>query len=153
MPTPTDYQNANVVYTTGFSNRASEKLYRAKWPQEPEVASKCERGVQCGGCSFFAKFNADWGLCCHGRSHHHLETVFEHFTCPSQIEEGWGPHSFTERREYRREHRQRSWKQTSRRCRLACVDHRRDALGRAIRDCVGEGRVRSLRRISPCTLQ
>ncbi len=28
-------------------------------------------------------------------SHHHVETVFEHFTCRSYVREGWGPHSFT----------------------------------------------------------
>jgi hypothetical protein len=42
----------------------------------------------------------DWGLCCHPRSRHFAETTFEHFTCPSQTPEGWGPHSFSDDPEF-----------------------------------------------------
>ncbi len=87
--------NQNQIVTRGFSNRDSEKLYRKSWPAEPRLAEQHYTGRQCGGCSFFAPFNEDWGLCCHPRSRHRLETVFEHFTCPSFQREGWGPHSFS----------------------------------------------------------
>ncbi len=89
--------NENKIVTHQFSNPESERLYRADWPGEPQCRQQHERGDQCGGCSFYAKFNADYGLCCHPRSRHFKETVFEHFTCPAYVREGWGPHSFTEK--------------------------------------------------------
>lgn len=89
--------NANLVTTKNWSNPASEALYKNHWPSEPELYKKySEDCEQCGGCSFFAPFNSDWGLCCHSRSRHFTETVFEHFTCPVFVNEGWGMHSFSE---------------------------------------------------------
>jgi len=88
--------NQNHIATHHWSNPASELLYRVGWPDEPDCKAQHEQGRQCGGCSFFAAFNQDWGLCTHASSRHHLETVFEHFTCPQYVHEGWGPHSFTE---------------------------------------------------------
>jgi hypothetical protein len=92
--------NRNVIVTDGFSNPASERLYRASWPDEPATRELYEDGQQCGGCSFFAALNTDWGVCAHPKSRHHLETVFEHFTCPVIVQEGWGPHSFCEASEF-----------------------------------------------------
>ena len=87
--------NTNRIVTDRFSNPQSERIYREHWPEEPEVyTDHYEQGKQCGGCAFFAPFNADWGLCCHADSRHHLETVFEHFTCPRYVDEGWESHSF-----------------------------------------------------------
>ncbi len=92
--------NTNSITTTDWSNLESKQLYLASWPQEPFLGLQYQNGGQCGGCSFFAKFNSDWGLCCHSKSRHHLETIFEHFTCPELILEQWGPHSFTEDAEF-----------------------------------------------------
>jgi hypothetical protein len=92
--------NRNVVVTTAFSSPTSARMYRENWPEDAFSRELCGEGVQCGGCSFFAAFNADWGLCAHSGSRHHLETVFEHFTCPAHVNEGWGPHSFTENPEF-----------------------------------------------------
>ena len=92
--------NSNRIVTEGWSSEASHQLYQSQWPAEPDVARLYELGDQCGGCSFFAAFNEDWGLCCHKASRHHLETVFEHFTCPSFLKECWGPHSFTTHTEF-----------------------------------------------------
>lgn len=86
--------NTNQIVTDRFSNPASGALYTDKWPGEPETASRYENGQQCGGCSFYAAFDADWGLCCHPDSRHRLETVFEHFTCPTYVEDGWDGHHF-----------------------------------------------------------
>ena len=88
--------NTNRIKTDGFSNPDSEQLMNQQWPDEPELAVQQNEGGQCGACSFFAPFNLDWGLCCHPNSRHHLETVFEHFTCASLAREGWGAHSWTE---------------------------------------------------------
>ena len=88
--------NLNKILTTTWSNPDSEQLYKSHWPDEPQVLQQYENGQQCGGCAFFAPFNCDWGLCCHAASRHHLETVFEHFTCPTFVNEGWGPHSFSD---------------------------------------------------------
>ena len=88
--------NKNQIVWHDFSNEDSKRLYHSQWANEPEVKTLYEDGFQCGGCSFFASFDADYGLCCHSESRHHLETVFEHFTCPKYVHEGWGPHSFTE---------------------------------------------------------
>lgn len=90
----------NRIVTNTWSNPASQARYQANWPDEPAMLRLYENGDQCGGCSFFAPFNSDWGLCCHAKSRHHLETVFEHFDCPSYVGEGWGPHSFTEDAEF-----------------------------------------------------
>ncbi|QDV35712.1 hypothetical protein [Tautonia plasticadhaerens] len=88
--------NRNMIVTGGWSNDEARTLYEAGWPGEPEVRRRYKAGEQCGGCSYYAKFNSDWGLCCHPASRHRLETVFEHFTCPVQVNEGWGPHSFSD---------------------------------------------------------
>src|SRR6185503_3028619 len=86
--------NQNHIITDTWSNPDSERLYRAEWPDEAEVRAQYYDGAQCGGCSFFAPFNLDYGLCCNSLSRHVLETVFEHFTCPRYLSEGWGAHSF-----------------------------------------------------------
>jgi hypothetical protein len=88
--------NQNGIITDRWSNDESQKLYESQWPNEPETQRQYENGGQCGGCSFFAPFNFDWGLCCHTKSRHHLETVFEHFTCPTFVNDGWDSHSFSE---------------------------------------------------------
>jgi len=80
--------NGNRIITDDFSNPESRRRYEA--PVDGEHVD-----AQCGGCSFFAPFDADYGLCCHPASEHHLETVFEHFSCSRLVDEGWGPHSFT----------------------------------------------------------
>ena len=87
--------NKNKIVTNEFSNPDSENLYKSGFETEPELREKYLSGSgQCGGCSFYAKFNTDWGLCCHSKSRHHLETVFEHFTCPVHVSESWQYHSF-----------------------------------------------------------
>ena len=92
----TEPGNDNRVRSDSFSNLASYQMYKEHWPNDPKTRKLYDDGFQCGGCSFFAIFNADWGLCCHLKSRHFTETVFEHFTCPAHVNEGWGPHSFTE---------------------------------------------------------
>jgi len=67
--------NQNHIATHHWSNPASELLYRVGWPDEPDCKAQHEQGRQCGGCSFFAAFNQEWGLCTHASSRHHLETV------------------------------------------------------------------------------
>lgn len=86
----------NSVIVDGFSNPDSEARYKSMWPNEPELVAQYETGKQCGACSFFAPFDPDYGLCCRRGSRHFTETVLEHFTCPSYVPEGWGPHSFSE---------------------------------------------------------
>jgi hypothetical protein len=87
--------NSNRIVTTGFSNPESARRFRESYPNEPELQEQATY-LHCGACSFFASFNADWGLCCNTKSRHHLETVKEEFTCPSICQEGWKAHSFTE---------------------------------------------------------
>jgi hypothetical protein len=88
-------RDTNRVYTTGFLNSTSYQLYATLWKSEPDVYTAYHMGKQCGACSFYGKFNTDWGLCCYAESRHYLETVFEHFSCPSISVENWGCHSFT----------------------------------------------------------
>ena len=88
--------NKNKIITDDWSNPASGELYQDQWPDEPELGKQYKEGLQCGGCSFFAPFNSDWGLCCNSSSRHFRETVFEHFTCGNLVNEGWGSHSFME---------------------------------------------------------
>jgi hypothetical protein len=90
----------NSIVTNEFSNPASDDSYKKHWPDEPQCKQQYESGEQCGCCSFYAEFNYDWGLCCHSESRHFLETIFEHFTCPSYVYEGWGPHSFSKEKEF-----------------------------------------------------
>ena len=91
--------NNNVVHTDSFSNQASYTMYHRDWPNDTTIRKLHHDGFQCGGCSFYAKFNTDWGLCCHHKSPHFTETVFEHFTCAAYVSEGWGPHSFSATRD------------------------------------------------------
>jgi hypothetical protein len=88
--------NQNTVATKGYSSKLSEQMHKTHWPDDPFSRELYDAGIQCGGCSFFGKLNFDWGLCANARSRHYLETVSEHFTCPSHVNEGWGRHSFTE---------------------------------------------------------
>lgn len=92
--------NENRITVDGWSNPETKALYESQWESDKRLREQYEDGLQCGGCSFFAAFNSDWGLCCHKKSPHHLETVFEHFTCPAISAECWGPHSFTEDAEF-----------------------------------------------------
>lgn len=94
------HKNQNLIYLDRWSNPETAALYKRQWPAQPELLRQHENGDQCGGCSFFAAFNSDWGLCCQAESRHHLETVFEHFTCENFVREGWGPHSFTKDTEF-----------------------------------------------------
>lgn len=87
--------SGNRIRTDGWSNPVSRGLYEDRWPGEPDCQDRHARGDQCGGCAFFAPLNTGWGLCVHPASRHHLETVFEHFTCPAHVSEGWGPHSYS----------------------------------------------------------
>jgi len=86
--------NNNRIVTDTWSDEGSERLYMEQWPNDPGLFDRYEEGEQCGGCAFFAPFNEDYGLCCYERSRHHLETVFEHFTCPSYVNDGWDAHTF-----------------------------------------------------------
>jgi hypothetical protein len=88
--------NTNRVVTTDWSNPESKSRYLNQWNENPELFQQYLEGKQCGGCTYFAPFNADWGLCCNAAAQNHCETVFEHFTCERFVHEGWGPHSFTE---------------------------------------------------------
>ena len=78
----------NRIYISGFSNPETGQTYRR--------IGHIEDRKQCGGCSFYAPFNLDWGLCCFKKSHHYLETVFEHFGCKACVYESWEAHSFSE---------------------------------------------------------
>lgn len=86
--------NSNRIATTRFSNPSSRRRYRDGWPGEDQCSDQHFNGLQCGGCSFFAPLNEDWGLCCFKKSRHFLETVIEHFTCPQYQHESWTSHSF-----------------------------------------------------------
>jgi len=88
--------NRNKIVLKGFSSPESDRMYTDQWPREPKCRKQYDQGLQCGGCSFYAQFDQDLGLCCHKKSRHFTETVFEHFTCPQFVLEGWGPHSFSE---------------------------------------------------------
>jgi hypothetical protein len=80
--------NKNRIATRGFSNPDTEGLYRKQRPIDGRI--------QCGGCSFYAGFNQDYGLCCYPKSKFYLETVFEHFGCDKHVTESWESHSFKE---------------------------------------------------------
>jgi len=86
----------NHVELSRFSNPKSKLLYEQEWPADKKAHQLYHQGMQCGGCSFFAPLNADWGLCCFKKSEHFTETVFEHFTCSKYVHESWDSHSFKE---------------------------------------------------------
>lgn len=91
-----DEQNANRIVTSGFSCKASEWLYLRRWRDQPTTATLFKQGSVCYCCAYFGPVNRHWGICCHPRCRHHLETVFKRFTCPSHHRESPGCHSFTE---------------------------------------------------------
>lgn len=90
--------NMNTIITNDFSNPATKELYRKGYEEnDPKLFRQMtEDCAQCGGCSCFAPLNADYGICTNSHSKHHLETVFEHFTCEVTVQEGWEAHSFCE---------------------------------------------------------
>lgn len=79
-------RNRNRIQTSGFSNQDTRDLYEKQAPIPDRQ--------QCGGCSYYALFNEDFGLCCHPEARFYLETVFEHFGCEKNVFEGWDAHSF-----------------------------------------------------------
>ncbi|MEZ5955579.1 MAG: hypothetical protein R3C13_14885, partial [Hyphomonas sp.] len=93
-------KNQNLICVDRWSNPETKAIHESQWCNNPILQAQYENGDQCGGCSFFAAFNADRGLCCHAESRHHLETVYEHFTCEKYVRECWGPHSFTKNGEF-----------------------------------------------------
>jgi hypothetical protein len=82
--------NRNKIIISDFSN--------------PETAiidqKQGYKDFQCGGCSFYAPFNFDLGLCCNPKSHYKYETVTEHFSCKNVVPESWTMHSFYEGRHH-----------------------------------------------------
>lgn len=93
--------NKNQIITDTWSNAQSAEIYSSGWSKEPHLKIQAiELGEQCGGCSFFAPLNRDWGICCNSASRHRLETILEHFTCDNFVNEGWGPHSFSADKEF-----------------------------------------------------
>lgn len=86
---------ANKITDDDWSNQRTKKMYLNRFPDEPDLKRKAfDDCHQCGGCSFFAPFNLDFGLCAHPDSRHYCETVFEHFTCGDHIAECWLHSSF-----------------------------------------------------------
>jgi hypothetical protein len=92
---PYEQMNTNKITTTDFSNPETKAIYEQDWDGDMSLKQRYENGQQCGACSFYAPFNEDYGLCCNKASRHLTETVFEHFACSAYVDEGWGPHSFS----------------------------------------------------------
>lgn len=88
--------NRNRIQKRGFSNPATRALYSQQCAAS-QRSGRHRTHKQCGGCSFYAVFNSDWGLCCHAKSRHYLETVFEHFSCQHAVFVSWEAHCFTEK--------------------------------------------------------
>jgi len=87
--------NQNIVKRFGFSSESTAALFESNFANDPLARQMYKSGRQCGGCSFYAPFNSDYGLCCNPDSRYLTETVFEHFTCRKLVEEGWNAHSFS----------------------------------------------------------
>ena len=88
--------NKNIIIKDDFSSEQTKNIYLSKFNNNEKSLELYNYGYQCGGCSFFAPLNEDYGICCFKKSIHFTETVFEHFTCSNFIQEGWGAHSFSE---------------------------------------------------------
>lgn len=88
----------NTIIENDFSNPETKQRYRkiarGELPEDQKAVELYEDGQQCGGCTFFAPLNADYGICCNKKCKFFKETVFEHFTCADTVQEGWGSHSF-----------------------------------------------------------
>lgn len=79
--------------TTDALHKARSRWVKASCDVAPAEAETAGGGYQCGGCSYFAAFDADYGLCANEKSPQDGRVCWEHGGCHqhSNIERGIVP--------------------------------------------------------------